>query len=242
MRKCAVLLSGGVNYSYNYERYKNDLYLVYDVLKNVGNFSDENIFLFYGNGIGWFENIGIIPYAAKKLQLLKCMEDLGYELDKDDEFVLVVSNHGGNEEGGNICLWGYEYITLSDLCEYLNRIKAKKIIVLGECFAGNILKYDIVNSCIFTANEPDKPSYADLRRNYDEFIYHFFSYVLGMYPDTKSRIPQGNNNLIEAYQYARVQDSFCPENKRIGKKLIDEYGITEIPQMRNNLGEVSIEF
>lgn len=235
------MLSGGVNHLCNYERYKNDLYLAYNVLKNIGNFSDDNIFLFYGNGIWDFKDTGITPYAARKMYLLKCLEDMERELDKNDEFVLVVSNHGGDEEDGNIRLWGYEYITLLDLSEHLNKIRAKKIIILGECFAGNILKYDIANSCIFTANEQDKPSYADLRRNYDEFIYHFFSYVLGMYPDTESRIPEGNNNLIEAYQYAKKKDIFCPDNKKRIIVPVDGNEITEIPQMKNSLAGFSVK-
>lgn len=154
----------------------------------------------------------------------------------------VVSNHGGNEEDGNICLWGHEYITLLNLCEYLDKVKAKKLIIPGECFAGNILNYNISNSCIFTANERNKPSYACLRTNYDEFLYHLFSYVLGYYPDTKIRIPQGNNNLIEAYQYAKKQDAFCPDNKRREKILVGGNEITEIPQIKNNLKGLSVKF
>lgn len=242
MRKCAILLSGGISYSYNYERYKNDLCLAYDVLKNVGNFEDENIFLFYGDGIDDFKNIGITPYAAIKIHLLKHLENMSQVLDENDEFVLVVSNHGGDEQDGNIRLWGCEYIALADLIKYLSRIRAKKLIILGECFAGNMLKYDIDNSCIFTANERGKPSYACLKHNYDEFIYHFFSYILGMYPDTRNRIPQGKNNLIEAYQYARSQDAFCPDNKKRETILIDGNEIIEIPQMKNSLEKLPIEF
>lgn len=243
MRKCAILLSGGVNHIYNHERYKNDLYLAYSVLKNIGNFSDEDIFLFYGNGTGNFKDSEIIPQAAKKDSVLRCLVDIKLKLDENDEFVLVVSNHGGDEENGNICLWGYDdSISLSELSVYLNGIKAKKIIILGECFAGNILKYNITNSCIFTANEEGKPSYASLQNDYDEFLYHFFSYVLSKYPDTGIRIPEGKNNLIEAYQYARKHDAYCPDNKRRKKIIIGKNEITEIPQMKNNLMEKVVKF
>ncbi len=241
MKKCAILLSGGISFSYNYARYKEDLYLAYNVLKNIADFTDENIFLFYGNGTEGFEGTEIILHAAYKNQLLKCLEDMENKLVEDDEFVLVVSNHGGDEEGGSICLWGNEYVTLRDLSEYLNKIKAKKIVVLGQCFSGNILKYDISNSCIFTANEQNKPSYS-FRENYDEFVYHFFSYILGMYPDTENRIPQGKNNLIEAYQYAKKQDVLCPDNERRKIIIIDGNEITEIPQMKSNLEGLSVEF
>lgn len=241
MRKYAILLSGGINVSNNFVRYKSDLYLAYNVLKNIGNFTDENIFLFYADGKEGFEGTEIVPHAAYKKPLLKCLEDMENKLGEEDEFVLVVSNHGGDEEEGNICLWGDEYVTLRELSEYLNKIKSKKIIILEECFAGNILKYHISNSCIFTANEQDKPSYS-LRKNYDEFIYHFFSYILGMYPDTEIRIPQGRNNLIEAYQYAWEQDCLNPDNERRKNLVIGGNTITEIPQMKSNLTESSMEF
>lgn len=95
---------------------------------------------------------------------------------------------------------------------------------------------------IFTANEANQPPYACLQKDYDEFIYHFFSFVLSVYPDTKIRIPQGNNNLIEAYQYAIERDNYCPYNKNRNKSFVDGNGITEIPQMKNNLRELSVRF
>lgn len=240
MKKYAVLLSGGVNHSHNYERYQNDLELAYRVLKDIGGFVDENIYIFFGNGLKRFDNIGICPKSAQKDEIINCFTRLKNELEEEDELVFVVSNHGGNEDEGTICLWGDANIKLSDLAEFLNKIRAKKIIVLGECFGGNILKYNILNSCIFTANEKDKPSYARIigKCLYDEFIYHFFSYIIGKYPDTGNRIPQGSNNLIEAYKYAKENDIFNPENER-GIKI---ERVSEIPQMKNNLTDGIISF
>ena len=47
-------------------------------------------------------------------------------LDKTDEFVLIVSNHGGEKDGGNICLWGCETISLEELSQLLQQMEAKK--------------------------------------------------------------------------------------------------------------------
>lgn len=247
MKKHAILLSGGVNSTYNYERYKNDLTLAYNALKNVGNFEDKNIDLFFGIGLTSFANVDIIPQAALEYNVLSCFKRNEEELSEDDEFVLVVSNHGGDENGGNICLWGDMSIELRCLAEYLNRIKARKIVILGECYGGNILKYDIQNSCIFTANEYGKPSYAHITRKnksyvYDEFIYHFFSFILGCYPDTGNRIPHGGNDLVEAYVYAKENDIFNPDNNRSLDIRTEEGRIIEIPQMKNNLLINKIEF
>lgn len=88
MRKCAILLSGGINYSYNYERYRNDLYLAYSVLKDIGNFLDEDIYLFYGNGKGYFKDSVIIPQAAIKDHILSYLEEMGRKLDENDDLFL----------------------------------------------------------------------------------------------------------------------------------------------------------
>lgn len=87
MRKYAILLSGGIGYEYNYERYRNDLNLAHNVLKKIAGFSDENIFLFYGDGMGYFADAGIAPQAAEKMKLLNCLKELQHELGEDDEFV-----------------------------------------------------------------------------------------------------------------------------------------------------------
>lgn len=240
MKKCAILLSGGINYSNNHERYKNDLELAYRVLKEVGGFLDNNIYLFLGNGAIGFENVNLITESAQKEIIINCLNKLTYDLEEEDELVFVVSNHGGNEDGGNICLWGKDNIKLSELAERLNNIKARKVIILGECFGGNMLMYDIVNSCIITANKPGKLSYAHLVLSngnclYDEFIYHFFSYMMARYPDTGNRIPQGCNHIEEAFKYAKENDMFNPNNPNGIEIITRNERIIEIPQIKMNL-------
>ena len=47
--------------------------------------------------------------------------------------------------------------------------------MLGECYAGNILNYNINNACVMTANVIDEVSYANpYDDSYDEFLNHFF--------------------------------------------------------------------
>lgn len=242
MKKYAILLSGGINYKYNYVRYQNDLNLAYRALTNTGQFTDDEITLLFADGLVSFDMGTIIPHAASTLNLNDCIEYAAKQLTENDEFVMVVSNHGGDDE--TICLWGREYITFHHLAQALNQIKAKKIIILGECFAGDFLKYPVNNACIFTANEPGKESFAHVKNVpdlmnynflYDEFLYHFFSFILGRYPDTRNHIPGGHNDLIAAYEYAKASDIFNPSNTR-GRKVQSIAGnIVEIPQMKNLL-------
>ena len=61
MKKQAVLLSGGINFRANYERYKNDLEFVYSVLLEKCGFCEEDIIIFYANGTS-------IDYKGKAIQ------------------------------------------------------------------------------------------------------------------------------------------------------------------------------
>ncbi len=189
-------------------RYGNDLELAYSVLKGVGNFSDINIALLFGDGLSQL-SVGQVRVQAARKEIWE------------------------------------EYIKFQELAWHLNRIAAKKIIVLGECFAGDFLQYNIKKSCVFTANSNGKVSYAhvktihDLQKEnfiFDEFLYHFFSFLQGKYPDTGNRIPEGDNNLNAAYEYAKANDIFNPANKKRERiaGMIDK-DIVEIPQMKNNL-------
>ena len=244
MKKYAILLSGGVNRSANAPRYKNDLEFAYEVLVNDCGFDEYNIEVFYANGadLSFVGNI-IKTKEAKKQSIIESLKNTIRNLDKADEFVLIVSNHGGEKDGGNICLWGCDVITLQELSEILQQVEARKILLLGECFAGNILDYNISNACVMTANAKGKVSYAWHTRNYDEFLYHFLSYIHGCYPDGNSLKQKGENNIKKAFQYAVDMDILSPssvEGERIRKVCKDD-SLIEIPQMKCDImGKITL--
>ena len=214
MKKQAVLLSGGVNNTVNYERYKNDLEFVYSVLLEKCEFQEEDITILYADGASLtYKNQQILTKEASGANILEELEKARKDLRLEDEFLLVVSNHGGTEGGGCINLWGCETFNLRDLAYELNQINAGKIILLGECYAGNILQYDIKNACVMTANMMNMVSYArPYSKDYDEFLYHFFAYIYGGYPDGSMLNRKGGNDVKEAFQYAVDMDIFNPNN------------------------------
>lgn len=244
MKKNAILLSGGINRGANAPRYKNDLEFAYEVLVNDCGFDESNIAVFYSNGadLSYAGNI-IKTKEAKKQYIIESLKDAIRNLGKIDQFVLIVSNHGGEEDGGNICLWGCDIISLQELSQILQQVEARKILLLGECFAGNILDYNISNACVMTANTKGKVSFAWKGRDYDEFLYHFLSYIHGFYPDGNPLKQKGGNNIKKAFQYAVDMDILGPnsiEGERIRKVCKDD-SLVEIPQMKCDIpGEITL--
>ena len=244
MKKHAILLSGGINRSANAPRYRKDLEFAYEVLVNDCGFDESNIEVFYADGadLSFVGNI-IKTKEARKQYVFESLKNAIGNLDKTDEFVLIVSNHGGEKDGGNICLWGCETISLEELSQLLQQMEAKKILLLGECFAGNILDYNISNACVMTANIKRKVSYAWITRNYDEFLYHFLSYIHGIYPDGNPLKQKGENNIKKAFQYAVDMDILGPnsiEGQKIRKECKDD-SLIEIPQMKCDIiGEITL--
>lgn len=232
MGKYALLLSGGINGQCNYPRYRNDLEWVYRVLTEDCYYKQENIKVFYADGKPLMcDGQYIIAYPADKQSIIRYMEEMAQRLTEQDNFTLVVSNHGGETPaGGCIYLWGAIGLELKELVALLKPVKARKHIILGECFGGNILNWNIENACIITANEMGQPSYTSpLKPDYDELIRHMFSYIHKAYPDGTG-VPQGANDVREAYQFACEQDALRP-----GSLLAQQYGFTEIPQMECNM-------
>lgn len=239
MRKYAILLSGGINRKFNYERYRNDLEFAYKVLIEDCDYDVEKIQIFFADGKTLKYNNSDVPTAAAiKADIIQVLEWMADDLQTEDFFTLIVSNHGGNENRGCIRLWGKESLELEILVRLLNQIKARKTIILGECYGGNILSMDVDNACIVTANDKDCVSYACLdweRYAYDEFLLHFLSFIHGMYPDGQI-IMMGENDITKAYEYARVNDGFSPYNSRRYKS-----SYIEIPQLKHSFkGKITL--
>lgn len=235
MRKCAMLLSGGINKDNNYIRYKNDLEWVYKILVEDCGYCKDAIDVYFANGAAiLYDGKKVFTVVANKENVVAYLKAASETLGSSDELVIIVSNHGGSEKHGFINLWGVERLELDVFAQWLNKIKARKTVVLGECYAGNILRYNIKNGCILTANQEGFPSYANPPAyEYDEFILHFFSYIHGEYPDGTKLKENGCNDVRKAYEYAVNNDAFHP-NSSIGKYIQSVTGkkYIEIPQMR----------
>lgn len=244
MGKYAILLSGGINFQGNFARYKNDLEFVYKVLVEDGNFQEKDIQVLFANAKELeYGGEKIITQEASLNNLRNSLQEMSRRLEEDDVFLLVVTNHGGTEKGGCINLWGTEVFSLKELADEMTQIKAQKILILGECYAGNFLQYDVDNACIITANMSGMLSFANPNNpEYDEFLYHFFAYIHEGYPDGISIKGKSENDVCKAFQYAVDMDALSPNNP-VGDRIRALYGpnYVEIPQMKCNIvGKLSL--
>jgi hypothetical protein len=228
--KYAVLLSGGMNSTYNYARYWNDLKFIYKALKEKYGYTDSGIIVLYANGThvpnGDLDGNGTndIDYAANKANLTKVLNKVAARIANNGTFFFYSTNHGGDDSGAyksNLTLWG-ESIKDSDFAVLTKNIKcAKAIYVMEQCFSGGMMDdllkaqtYPCTNPkvCIMTAARHDEPSWScDTEGEYDEYVYHWTSAVYGKNPggtpvnaDTNH---DGKVSMSEAHTYAMNHDS-----------------------------------
>lgn len=161
MKKRAILFAGGVDFYRNYSRYENDLRLAYTVLLEKLNYSSDDISIFLGYGKSMAYNDQMIKtQIAYKNILIDKLNSISNELEEEDSLIIVVSNHGS--KGPYINMWGMECLSLDEFEESLKKIKANKLLIMGQCYGGNFLNMDVDHTCIITANRPDQVSYARL--------------------------------------------------------------------------------
>ena len=241
MKKYSVLLSGGVDNNANRKCYKNDLAYTYKVLVDKLGYEKEDIFVLYADGSNiCYEGIEIEALYADKVGLINVLKCIDFK--EDDQLFILVSNHGGDDYNGNIALWGNgEYISLEEFSNVINDIFCRKIVVLGQCFGGNILNYSLHETCVITANDKGMQTFSrPFKRNqepdYDEFIYHFISYFNGQYPDgTNLKVGVHDNDVNSAYQYAWENDTFNAKSPKYNSLIGGCAPISEIPQMKNTI-------
>ena len=240
MNKHTLLFSGGINNFNNYKRYENDLNLMYDVFTSSFNYDKNNIQILYNNGTSIIKQGTILNInKADKNNFYKYLLDLSNKVEKDDIFVFAVTNHGASD--GSICTYmtgQNNWISQTEVENLINVLKCIKIIIMGQCFGGNYVSSGkIKNSIIISANEPNKESYARsivynnkyIAGDYDEFIYHFFSYYNGTYPSGQKLYEDSKDKtVIKAFEYAKKYDSYSIANAHPS-------GCIEQPSICNNL-------
>lgn len=236
MKKRAILFAGGVDFYRNYSRYENDLRLAYTVLLEKLNYSSDDISIFLGYGKSMAYNDQMIKtQIAYKNILIDKLNSISNELEEEDSLIIVVSNHGS--KGPYINMWGMECLSLDEFEAALKKIKANKLLIMGQCYGGNFLNMDLDRTCIITANRPDRVSYARLpNREYDEFLYLFFSFLYGRYPDSSCRIKEAEKNIEKAYSFAYENDQYNPEGICYNTHL--DY--IESPAIRNDIEDLNI--
>jgi len=95
--KYALLLSGGVNPTYNYPRYRNDLSFIYKTLLNYYNFQEDYVITIYFDGSSLdldSDGDNDVDYAATEPNVNTAFNRIKASLDADDLFFIFVTDHG----------------------------------------------------------------------------------------------------------------------------------------------------
>ena len=241
-RTYAIILSGGVNKTANYERYWNDCSFIYQTLVNKYGVPKENIFPIMSDGnnpaedmrltTGGFtsqpldlDNDGVadIKLSATKANIQSVLNSLKVKLKEDDHLLFYVIDHGGstdNNTNSYICLWGNESLYDYQLANLLTVFTQKNVnvnVVLGQCFAGgfndNLTKVGCVVSSACTGAES---SWACGDIPYDEFVYQWTTAINGANHRGAKVYPDTDKNgritMDEAFIYAKNHDRRSAEH------------------------------
>jgi hypothetical protein len=240
MRKYALLFSGGINDERNNDRYAYDLSYTYRVLRDILGYEKNDIRVLYADGTPINKHgVDIDAVTATKDSFLHTISTIAKQVEKEDLFFLLVTNHG--DKDGVICTWGEKranWLSKEEVEDALNTILCKKIILMGQCHGGDYTESDAIeNAVMISANQPHIKSYAKSKYVngrywsdvYDEFIYHFISYYNGAYPAGEKLLsPSGSRAVTEAFEYAKKHDSYAVHANH-------PTGLIETPCIRNNL-------
>jgi len=179
----AVMISGGWNTDYNYDRYPKNLGRMYQILRKCG-FPAANISTYYNNGSGAdLDNAdGDGDYAtggsevtgtASQANIKAKIQNLCANLNpKRDVLFIYATNHGIDDKG--IALWDFdgdgqfdddEVITPAELADWTKNCKVCRLfVILDQCYSGEFLgplsDANHTNSAVYVAANDHEPSWG----------------------------------------------------------------------------------
>ena len=242
----AIIINGGRNRISNGVRFWNDCSFIYNTLTKAYNVPKENIKVLMSDGTDAGEDLNIgditdaefisspldldgdglpdINQPCNKQSLELVTKDFANKLSDDDHLFVFVTDHGGITTNNGIgksyvCLWGGENVYADDFSEYFKNINAGYItFVMGQCYSGGFTKYlEGNNRIILTACKENEKSYGNEDVDYEEFLFHFTSYMNGFDPFGNKIHSEDAPTLKDAFEYAKVNDVYYKGHK-LGKE------------------------
>lgn len=177
----AVLVSGGINNGSNYDRYRQNLRSMYQILRANG-YRKANIFVYYADGASLdLDNAdgdnndatgGDVTGGADESAIRAKIQDLCATLDPDEDILFTYfSNHGADDTG--VCLWdgdndgleSGELYSPSELAsDTANCQVCRHFMIHDQCFAGDYLPMasdgNHANLAVYAAAAADEVSYG----------------------------------------------------------------------------------
>ena len=253
----AVILSGGIRPTANYQRYWNDCSFIYQILRRRFHIEKDHISVLMSDGTSSgadmvgstgalisspldLDNDGVadINLAATKSNFQAELTRLSQVMTSDDRLFLYVIDHGGTTDyisSSYICLWNggrmYDY----ELASLLNNFNVASMnIVLGQCFSGGFIdNLSASNRVITTACTGGQYSYACSNKPYDEFVYQWTSAVNEKDVYGTSVLSDINDDgkvtMSEAFAYAQSNDSQSESPQISSASIKNILALNEVP-------------
>lgn len=186
-RTYALIISGGVNYFNNHERYWNDCSFIYQTLVKKYGVPKANIYPIMADGndpgidmvlADWsdyrsqsldldFDGVNELEMAATRANIKNTLSSLANKLNEDDHLFIYVIDHGGSDDHiskSYIWLWNYETLYDHELTEWLRPFSQNNVninVVLGQCFSGGFVdNLKALNCVVATASNGTESSYG----------------------------------------------------------------------------------
>jgi len=230
----AVIISGGIDHTRNWERYWNDCSAIYSTLVNVYDYLDDHIYVLISDGTDPADDMQLndftfqsspldldgdgdndIQFSATSANITNVFNTISGILDSDDYLFIFSTDHGGQDSGDDVflCLWG-ENMDDNDFATEVNKVNAGDIsIVMEQCHSGGFIS-DLSDEgrVIATACTADENSWAmPPDYTYNEFVLHWTSAVAGQDPDGNPIDADSDNDgfvsMLEAFEYAEAEDT-----------------------------------
>jgi hypothetical protein len=246
----AVIISGGMNMSNNWQRYWNDCSTIYSALVNVYGYLDDHIYILMSDGTDPANDRRIasgydsspldldgdgdadVQYAATRNNITTVFNTLSNNLTESDYLFIYTTDHGDMSSGGQayLLLWAGDVIYDYEFANEVNKVNAGNIsIVMEQCYSGGFVS-DLakLGRTVATACAENELSYGMGAYTYDAFVYYWTAAVAGHYPSGTPVNADYNNDgyvsMQEAFDYANIHDTMSetPQYNSV-KNQLGEY-------------------
>jgi hypothetical protein len=230
----AVIISGGYEPYYNWERYWNHCSSLYQALIDIYGYSKDHIYVLMSDGTspgldrhmidGTYtsspldldgDEIADVQYSATRSDINLVFNTLSSILTNQDNLFIFTTDHGTQINGQQVCLnlWNHEVLYDYEFASIISSLNANIInICMVQCHSGGFID-DISqnNVVISTSCKYDESAYARNDLLYSEFVYHWLSGIAGETPDGYPVNADSNNDgfvsIHEAFLYAKTHDT-----------------------------------
>ena len=204
----AVIISGGIEARQNYIRYWGDSAFIYSTLTKKYGYRSDHIYALVGDGTSAAndrngnnyddpvysnsptdldgDGVADIDGSATKANIQAAFTALAGVLTSNDQVLVFVTDHGGQEAGHDavIWLWGGDTLRDNELLDMTVDLPCPVMFALETCYSGGFVDdLDQANQVIGTACAYDDTSVAGTTwPTYDQWAYYFTAALRGFYP------------------------------------------------------------